>query len=563
MHTLYRSAAAARGTRIAQVLLAALVFAAPAAFSQAPPTFDSFCDAEPAAAFVTGSVALDGARDLYKYTADADGNTSLILLGEIPVPINANGFYEGYLYGYDRFSSELYQIAADGSVVNTFVVPGLPTSHGRAYIAGTTDKETGKHYTFARGYTKAYVANLNDLSADARRLGFLIDGVEEVLDFGDFAYRDGFLYGYDATRQAGFKIDAVTGETLLIPVTGLVDQIYPTAWFSPDGALYLYKTGAEVYELDVTSDAGWTTTRSLTGTAGLREQRDGVTCPARFVAPIPDRDEDGVPDDEDNCPDTYNPEQADMDHDGIGDVCDNALYACAAITELKHDVHAAQGVHPQVQSHLLYKLAYAKYKCEIGYWYYSAYWTYYFHQALQCYADYIPAQQREDWSGRSATIINAYMDGQWECYPGSPASTGLGRVTADMVVAAPDFASLVDLEAAFEAEQLPGTEMDALESERELSGVTPDLPASVSIRAVYPNPARAEATVAFGVPSTSEATVSVYDVMGRRVAVAFDGVAEAGWTNASVDAGALAAGTYVVRVRTAAGVTTSKLVVLD
>ena len=38
-------------------------------------------------------------------------------------------------------------------------------------------------------------------------------------------------------------------------------------------------------------------------------------------APPPDRDKDGVPDFKDNCPDVYNPDQADLDHNGIGDKC--------------------------------------------------------------------------------------------------------------------------------------------------------------------------------------------------------------------------------------------------
>jgi hypothetical protein len=37
---------------------------------------------------------------------------------------------------------------------------------------------------------------------------------------------------------------------------------------------------------------------------------------------VPDSDGDGIADSEDNCPTTYNPDQADSDGDGIGDACE-------------------------------------------------------------------------------------------------------------------------------------------------------------------------------------------------------------------------------------------------
>jgi hypothetical protein len=46
--------------------------------------------------------------------------------------------------------------------------------------------------------------------------------------------------------------------------------------------------------------------------------------PVKVAPPPPDEDHDGIPDFRDNCPKVYNPDQADGDHNGIGDVCDAA-----------------------------------------------------------------------------------------------------------------------------------------------------------------------------------------------------------------------------------------------
>ena len=40
------------------------------------------------------------------------------------------------------------------------------------------------------------------------------------------------------------------------------------------------------------------------------------------VGPVSDKDGDGIIDSEDNCPNVYNPDQADSDNNGIGDACD-------------------------------------------------------------------------------------------------------------------------------------------------------------------------------------------------------------------------------------------------
>jgi hypothetical protein len=51
--------------------------------------------------------------------------------------------------------------------------------------------------------------------------------------------------------------------------------------------------------------------------------RNGVSVAYKGACRDLDSDGDGVPDSEDNCPTVPNPDQSDLDMDGIGDVCDH------------------------------------------------------------------------------------------------------------------------------------------------------------------------------------------------------------------------------------------------
>jgi hypothetical protein len=76
-----------------------------------------------------------------------------------------------------------------------------------------------------------------------------------------------------------------------------------------------------------------------------------------------------------------------------------------------------------------------------------------------------------------------------------------------------------------------------------------------------PNPARGSTTVAFSVPAACEATVTVYDVAGRKVAVPFAGTAVAGENEVALDVSGLAPGVYAYRLE-AAGATASRKMVI-
>lgn len=59
-----------------------------------------------------------------------------------------------------------------------------------------------------------------------------------------------------------------------------------------------------------------------------------ISCTKDEDPPLPDTDEDGIVDEEDNCPLVSNPDQKDSDEDGIGDVCEEDTDGDGIIDEL-------------------------------------------------------------------------------------------------------------------------------------------------------------------------------------------------------------------------------------
>ena len=76
-----------------------------------------------------------------------------------------------------------------------------------------------------------------------------------------------------------------------------------------------------------------------------------------------------------------------------------------------------------------------------------------------------------------------------------------------------------------------------------------DAPQELTLAAPYPNPVAGTATLRYGVPQAGPVELTLYTILGQQVARLSEGERTAGWHTATLDAGALAPGTYVVQLR--------------
>ncbi len=78
----------------------------------------------------------------------------------------------------------------------------------------------------------------------------------------------------------------------------------------------------------------------------------------------------------------------------------------------------------------------------------------------------------------------------------------------------------------------------------------------------YPNPFNPTTTIAFELPDPAEVRLSVFDVLGREVAVLIDGYKASGQYTIQFDAGRLASGLYLYRLTTPFGTATRQMLLI-
>jgi hypothetical protein len=77
-----------------------------------------------------------------------------------------------------------------------------------------------------------------------------------------------------------------------------------------------------------------------------------------------------------------------------------------------------------------------------------------------------------------------------------------------------------------------------------------ELPAQVRLKQNYPNPFNPTTNINFTLPQASDVTLTVYDVLGRRVATLVDSKRSAGSYSVNFDASRLSSGVYLYQLKT-------------
>lgn len=73
------------------------------------------------------------------------------------------------------------------------------------------------------------------------------------------------------------------------------------------------------------------------------------------------------------------------------------------------------------------------------------------------------------------------------------------------------------------------------------------MPEEFSLTQNYPNPFNPASTIRYDLPERAEVTLSVYNMLGQRVALLVDGEVQPGWHEAVFETSNLSNGNYIAR----------------
>ncbi len=268
-------------------------------------------------------------------------------------------------------------------------------------------------------------------------------------------------------------------------------------------------------------------------------------------APV-DTDGDGVPDDDDNCPNTPNPNQADGDGDGVGDACDN----CPATPNADQADGDGDGVGDV--------------------------------------CDACPADPENDADGDGVcgdvdhcpgTVIPegvptvrlgvnrfALTDGDTVFDTTPPTGQGPGRSYTTTDTGGCSCEQIIAAQGLGQGHTRHGCSISAMDDwvafvagapkRGDAEAAPAEVPETYVLEGNYPNPFNPQTAIRFGLPETAQVRLVVYDVRGRQVRVLAEGVRAAGMHEVTFDATGLPSGVYFYRL-TAGAFSASRHMVLS
>lgn len=89
-----------------------------------------------------------------------------------------------------------------------------------------------------------------------------------------------------------------------------------------------------------------------------------------------------------------------------------------------------------------------------------------------------------------------------------------------------------------------------------------DIPNEIELNQNYPNPFNPSTNITFGLPQQSKINITVYDMLGRKVATVFAGSKPQGFHSVQFDASNLSSGIYIYQLRTDFGVISKQMTLL-
>ena len=251
-----------------------------------------------------------------------------------------------------------YSVAVDGdtAVIGAYGDYDNGTNSGAAYVFGRSDGAWAQQtrLTAADGVEFHYFGRSVAVNGDTAIIGALGDSDNGSKSGAAYVFsRSGSTWVQQAklTASDGAANDWFGVSVAVDGDTAVIGALYDDDNGSDSGSAYVFSRSggtwaqqAKLTAFDGTSGDHFGASVAVDGDTAavigaLYDDDNGSDSGSAYVFSLapPDNDEDGVPDAQDNCPDTPNPDQADSDYDTLGDACDVTFDTEAVIDVLEFE----------------------------------------------------------------------------------------------------------------------------------------------------------------------------------------------------------------------------------